>query len=378
MPRAPLADLSIKRLPVPAVGTATHWDTLKGFGIRVSAGGARTFIVLIGSGRRQSIGRYPLISLSDARTEARRILAEKTLGRVRPTHTAYDDAVQDYLTECEKKNRSGTVKEYRRILSNHFPYGRQSIGDITPRDVVRKLNGLSDRLSEKHHAYVALRAFLRWCARQHLIDRSPMENMSPPPAGASRERALTEDELRAIYKTARDGTTYFHRITALLVLTGQRKNEIAHLKWEWIEGDLVTFPSWLTKNKRVHTFPIGNEARAILAELPRFEDIPFVFPAERQRSDNTTVFNGWGKPKQRFDKECGIKGWQLRDLRRTMSTYMAELQIPQVHVEKLLNHVSGGTQSPIAQVYNRYSYLEEMREAVLKWEAYLSTLLTAR
>ena len=138
-----MADLSIKRLPVPAVGTATHWDTLKGFGIRVSAGGARTFIVLIGSGRRQSIGRYPLISLSDARTEARRILAEKTLGRVRPTHTAYDDAVQDYLTECEKKNRSGTVKEYRRILSNHFPYGRQSIGDITPRDVVRKLNGLS-------------------------------------------------------------------------------------------------------------------------------------------------------------------------------------------------------------------------------------------
>jgi integrase len=360
------------------VGTATYWDTLKGFGVRVSSGGTKTFIVLIGSGRRQSIGRYPVISLSDARTEARRILAEKTLGRVRPTHTAYDDAVRDYLAQCEQKNRSGTVKEYRRILTNHFPFGRQSVGDLAPRDIVRRLNGLSDRPSEKHHAYVALRAFLRWCAREHIIDRSPMEHMAPPPALVSRERVLDEDELKAVYKTARDGTTYFHHITALLVLTGQRKNEIAHLEWGWIEGDLVTLPSWLTKNKRIHTFPIGTEAQAILADLPRFEGIPFVFPAERQRSSRTTVFNGWAKPKQRFDKECGIHGWRLQDLRRTVSTYMAELRVLQVHVEKLLNHVSGGTQSPIALVYNRYSYMHEMREAVLKWESYLRTLLDAR
>ena len=91
-----------------------------------------------------------------------------------------------------------------------------------------------------------------------------------------------------------------------------------------------------------------------------------------------TVFNGFSKAKAAFDKECRIKGWQLHDLRRTMSTYMAELQIPQIHVEKLLNHVSGGTQSPLAQVYNRYTYLDEMRAAVLKWEAYLDTLLDAR
>ena len=199
-----------------------------------------------------------------------------------------------------------------------------------------------------------------------------------PPRRALERGCSTEDELRAIYKTARDGTTYFHRIAALLVLTGQRKNEIAHLEWDWIEGDLVTLPSWLTKNKRTHTFPIGLEAKDILAGLPRFEGVPFVFPAERQRSAHTTVFNGWAKPKQRFDKECGISGWRLQDLRRTVSTYMAELHVPQLHVEKLLNHVSGGTQSPIAQVYNRYSYLEEMREAVLKWEAYLGTLLAAR
>ena len=267
------------------------------------------------------------------------------------------------------------ISDYRRLLK-HFPFGRQSIADVSARDILQKLAKLPP--SEKHHAFTAARRFFRYAVQQHIIERSPMESMAPPAAGASRERVLSPDELRAIYTTARAGDAAFHRITTLLVLTGQRRTEIAYLERGWIEHDLVTLPSWLTKNKRIHTFPIGKEAQAVIAELPILEGVSYLFPADRKRSDNTTVFNGWGKPKARFDEECGVKGWQLRDLRRTMSTYMAELQIPQVHVEKLLNHVSGGTQSPIAQVYNRYSYLEEMREAVLKWEAYLGTLLTAR
>ncbi len=76
MPRTSLTDLSVKRLPVPNAGTVTYWDTLKGFGMRVNSGGTRTFVVLIGSGRRQSIGHYPLISLSDARTSCGLQLAE--------------------------------------------------------------------------------------------------------------------------------------------------------------------------------------------------------------------------------------------------------------------------------------------------------------
>ena len=204
-----------------------------------------------------------------------------------------------------------------------------------------------------------------------------MENMSPPPAGASRERALTEDELRAIYKTARDGTTYFHRITALLVLTGQRKNEIAHLKWEWIEGGLVALPSWLTKNKRVTPFRSETKRGPSSPNFPALK----TFHSSSQLNDSAAITppssTDGANQKHASTRSAGSKAGNW-DLRRTMSTYMAELQIPQVHVEKLLNHVSGGTQSPIAQVYNRYSYLEEMREAVLKWEAYLGTLLTAR
>jgi integrase len=205
-----------------------------------------------------------------------------------------------------------------------------------------------------------------------------MEHMAQPPTGRSRSRVLTEAELRAVYRTAHSSTDSFGRIVTLLILTGQRRGEIARLEREWVNGDTITLPSHVTKNGRGHTFPIGLEAQALLASIPRLKGCPYVFPAARQKNEKTTVFNGWGKPKARFDKACAVTGWTLHDLRRTYSSTMAALGVPQIVMEKLLNHVSGGTQSPIAQVYNRYTYLDEMRAAVLKWEAYLGTLLGAR
>ncbi len=372
-----LTDASIR-----AAKSGTLWDgSLKGFGLRVGKN-RKTFIVLVASGRRKAIGTWPLLTLAEARVEARRLLAEKTLGKIRPTHTAFDHAKADYLAYCTERVKAGTMKprtqqDYTRLLK-HFPFGRQSVADITARDIIHRLKPLAP--SERHHAFTAARRFFRYSVQNHIIDRSPMENMAPPARGISRERVLTEEELRSVYRTARKGATHFHRIAALLCITGQRKNEIAHLEWEWPQGDLVTLPSWLTKNKRTHTFPIGPEAQDVIRCTSRLIGNPYLFPAARERAKGkpATVFNGFSKAKAAFDRECGINGWQLHDLRRTYSSNMAALGVPQIVVEKLLNHVSGGTQSPIAQVYNRYTYLDEMRAAVLKWEAYLGTLLDAR
>src|SRR5512132_4220294 len=92
----------------------THWDiSLKGFGIRIGKH-SKTFVVLIDSGRRHSIERYPLVPLAAARKEARRILAEKQLGKVRPTHAAFDDAKRDLRT----------VRDYTRLLNRHLTFGR--------------------------------------------------------------------------------------------------------------------------------------------------------------------------------------------------------------------------------------------------------------
>jgi len=382
VPKILLTELRIKSLLLPPSGTETYWDTsTRGLGIRVSQGGAKTFIALIDSGRRQAIGRYPILSLKDARTECLRILAEKTLGHIRPMHTAFDDAKTQFLQACEERNRPRTVKDYRRHLDKHFPFGRTSVGDIKPQDIIKRLAKLRSAPSERHHAFTTARAFFAWCEKQHFIATSPMAKLEVPPANPPRERVLTDPELSAILSICIPGKETFHHIVALLFLTGQRKGEIAHLQWDWIDQEerLIHLPSSLTKNKRAHTFPYGELAAQVFARIPKI-DSPYVFPAmrEQRRGKPATVFNGFGKPKERLDRQaarlCPIEPWTLHDARRTLSSGMASMFISQTTVEKLLNHVSGGTLSPIAQVYNRYTYIKEMRAAVHAWEKHVEAL----
>jgi integrase len=355
------------------------WDTsLKGFGVR--AGKARkTFVVLIGSGRRQAIGTYPLISLSDARTEAKRILAEKTLGRVRPKHVAFEDARDDYLRECEKRLRPLTHRLYHGYLTRHFPFGRSGVADISPRHLVKKLNELNDRPSVKEHAHRIGRTFFKWCVQQHLIERSPMENLAKPPMGASRDRVLTDDELKAVYRTARNGDTPFHGLLLLLLLLGLRKMEVARLEWSFFDEDTktLTIPGELTKNKRTLVIPYASVVSDILQRTPKLST-RYLFPSSREhvRGAPTTVMTGFTERKRHFDAACGVKDWVLHDCRRVIATGLQRLGTRLEVIEALLNHVSG-TRAGIVGVYQRYDYKPELRVAVGAWQDFLEALLSA-
>lgn len=352
----------------------TIWDSSQaGFGLRTGKR-KKTFLVLIASGRRQTIGHYPLMSLADARKEARRILAEKELGQIRPTFTAFEDAKSQFLTDCETRNKSRTIRDYTRLLTKHYPFGRKSVGDITPRQILKNLQSLPP--SEKHHAFVVGKLFFTWCVRNHILDRSPMENMQPPKNGKPRERILSSDELQAVLMAAKAGNTPFHHIVLLCLYTGLRRGEVASLQWDWIENDLLTVPAYATKNGVALTIPLCPTVLSLFDTIPRLEGVPYVFPASRTVSDKTTVFNGWGKPKASFDKECGVTGWQIHDCRRTFASGMQMLGVRLEVTEALLNHTSG-SRAGVVGIYQRYNYADEKREAILLWEAHLSKLLVA-
>ena len=150
----------------------THWDTtVKGFGVRVSPKGTRTFIALIGSGKRHKIGRYPLISLSDARNEARKQLAKKTLGTYeKPNTLTFAQALEKYLKECEAKNRPRTVHEYKRHLA-YFPFKDRRLTTIRKLDVATQLDTITAK-GERAHALVSVKVFfsqpLAWFPAQEL------------------------------------------------------------------------------------------------------------------------------------------------------------------------------------------------------------------
>ena len=152
-----------------------------------------------------------------------------------------------------------------------------------------------------------------------------MENLETPRTSQPRERVLSQQELQALCAALQAPLSTFKAISLLLLLTGQRRGEISHLEWNWVEEGAITLPAAATKNKRTHTFPLGPRARQVLRDIPQVDDSPYVFPAGRRVNDNTTVFNGWSKPKRVLDAETGINDWTLHDLRRTVSSGMAML-----------------------------------------------------
>ena len=199
-----------------------------------------------------------------------------------------------------------------------------------------------------------------------------MEQVKRPPTQPSRERVLSEDELKAVYKTALKATSGFHRLVLLIIHTGGRRGEVTGLTWPYIARDTLTFAADTRKarkqEKRDHTIPIGPRTRALLDTFPKLHEL-YVFPASREhiKGKATTVMTGYSEAKRDFDAECGVKGWTLHDLRRTMVTVMCERLDVLPHVaDWLIAHVSSQP-SGAARIYNRAVLMRQGREAVEKW-----------
>lgn len=334
-----LTSLAIGKIRPPEKGQKTYFDDqLPGFGVRVSQK-TKSYIVMYGSDRRlKTLGRYPDLALKDARREAMRYLSRN---RARVSNMSLEDARTAFLDEVEGRNRPSTYKEYKRYL-NYCTYS----GNV--RNLTR--NDLKEYTSTPH-ALTAYKVFLNWCLRNELIDRSPLAN-DRAAYGPSRLRVLAPDEIRVIWSYEHPPYT---DIVKLLLIMGQRRGETTKIEEAWIEGDLIHFPPGVTKNKKQHTIPFGEMAKRYLPP---------------------NTFAGWGRAKENMNKVVDIEPWTLHDLRRTFATMHAEIGTP-IHVtEKLLNH-SSGTLSGVAGIYNRHTYLEEMRAAVTNYDAHLTHLLNS-
>ncbi len=322
--------------------------------------------------QRETLGKYPTISLKQARGKAKKVMAQITLGMEQGRSISYAEGRGLFLEACIAKNKKNTVDYYRKRLDAHFRFGRKRLNEISRLDIQSRIRKIKTSQSEQHHAFVAIRTFLNWALREQYIGQSPIASMKPPGASKPRERALSDAELAEVFIKAQEHPYPFGPIVSLLILTGMRRNEVACLEWEWVDQTdrIITLPSTLTKNKHTHAFPYGDLVAEVLNSITQMGQ--YLFPSA---SETGTVFNGWGKSKARFDEALeNVEPFTLHDLRRTFATVHAKIGTP-IHVtEKLLNHVSG-TISGVAAVYNRHSYLDEMRHAVSLYDEYLENLI---
>lgn len=367
--------MTLRTAKLPERGTATLWDgSLKHFGVRISKGGAKSFIVLLGSGRRRAIGRYPALSLAKAREKAKIILAQRALGKHRPDAISWKKAIELYLDFVKRKRRPHTHHEYARTLKGYFPFGNTNLADITKLDLSQKLVRLKDTPSQQNHAAVYVKIFFNWAISEGYLETNPLQHYKQGKK-VRRKRILTDDELRAVWSAAGEIGGIFGVIVQIIMLTGQRRGEIAALLESYFSHNQqsVTLPGELTKNHLEHTFPVGAMAvQLITAQIAADRrDSKFLFPS---RTSTERPFNGWSKCKKELDKVAKIAPWTLHDLRRTFRTNLGRLKVRPDIAERMVNHASARTE--MEETYDLYSYLPEMREAVEKWEAFLQMMIS--
>jgi integrase len=369
VPILSLTDLALRRLK-PTSAQVSYWDKgLPNFGIRVSPGGAMTWTLLLGSNRqRVSIGRYPTIGLAQARIEAKRMLAEHTLGRRTPQTLSFQDALATYVATHLVNNRTGYESE--RVLTKHFlpVLKSKKLTDIH----FQHLSHVIDRIKTApaaNHVYFEARTFFNWAVKRHYISASPLAGSTQPHHTVTRDRVLTHDELKRVWQAAIQIGYPYGSIVQLLILTGQRRGETSALRRSFIQNSEISFPSEIVKNKRRHVFPLGPMALQVLDSIPNTGDR--LFPA---RGTEDETYSGWSTAFKQLQRHSGVSEFTLHDLRRTFATNLASLRVPIHVIERLLNH-TGGAISGVAAIYNRFSYAREMRDAIELWEQHFSAIL---
>lgn len=348
------------------------WDEdLKGFGIRIGKN-RKTFIVLVGSGRRHSIGVYPDTSLAVARIEAKKRLARKQLGHTVPKVAYFEEVREEFLADCEARLRPLTVKLYRYHLTKYFPFRRAPISSLTTRQIALTLRAIKAQ-SEREHAIRIGKTFFQWALKHGIIDQNPIALLEAPPT-KKRERVLSDDELATLLPHLAGSRTAYSTILRLCIYTAARRGEIANLRWQWISDEAITIPADFSKNGVPHIIPLTQTVKDIIKDIPRTHD-QYVFPASRQRRETTTVYNGWGKDFMALQEATQLRGFTVHDLRRTAATGLQRLGVRMEVTEAILNHVSG-SRSGVAGIYQRHHFFPEKLEALQLWEKYLEQITT--
>jgi integrase len=379
------ANVAALSLPADKSDIIVFDAAMPGFGVRLRAGGRRTWVAQIrsdGRTRRMAIGDIAQIELEAARAAAKRFFAESTLGtdpiKARAearekAATTVGSVVELYLTAREAVVRSGTHDDLVRYLRRYFaPLHDRPIEAVTRRDVAVMVSELA-----KEHGQVAaararsaLSAFYTWALKEGLAGEvNPVAfTNNPAPNEKPRERVLAPAEVRAIWHSLPD--TRYGTVARLLFYTACRRQEIGSLEWSEVDFEkaMLTIPGEKMKNHRTHRLPLVPEAIEILRNVPRVEG-PFVFGGP----NGFTSFSHTQGELARALAATGdvVEQWGLHDVRRTVRSELGELGVEPWIAETILAHKRSG----IEATYNWAKLERQMRHALALWADRFRTIV---
>ena len=380
-----LTDRFLESIKAPDAGRVTYSDTIRA-GLHLRVGSTkRSWMyekrVHGGLKRKHSLGTWPAISLADARSVALDIQAEAERGidrvavaasaqREAERKSAAEKSVDDVLAKYEQLKlsnlRTGAerMRELRKALSEVLDQPISELSRATLQDAI-DTKAEAGRLVYANRIRAYLRAFTKWAYGREYLQEDVGQRIDAATKEAPRDRVLSLDEVRAIYHASFELGPIWGAIVRLLILTGQRRSEIAKLQWSAVdlEGERLVIAGSETKNGKPH---ITHLAPAALQEIEALEkQSAFIFS-----TTGTTPVSGLSKAKRRLDAMLGdeVQPWRLHDLRRAMATYLASAGVAEGVVDRIQNHsASSSAPSAVARVYQQSDLLPQRKAALTKW-----------
>jgi integrase len=390
----------------PAAGQKDRlaFDTeCRGLGVRATAAGTRTFLVqwadpATGRKRREPLGVWGGITVDQAREAARVRLGAVAKGLDPRAEREAKRAAEAREREASrltlrvllgewsrlglKGRREGYTAEAVRAVSHAFAgHLDRPAHHLTRDEAVRVLDGLAEagRAAMAGRTMAYGRACYGWAQKRGKVPSNPFQGLPVPAAIVSRDRVLNDQEIGEVSRAAGTLGFPFGPLVRLLLLTAQRREEVAAMRWSEISADMAvwTIPAKRAKNGAAHVVQLAPEARAILAEMPRFAGSDFVFT-----TTGKAPVSGFSKAKERLDAAVAVARaeavkkdgaevepmppWRLHDFRRSAVTWMAGAGIAPHVADKVLNHLTGAIDG-VAAVYQRNRFLPERKAALEAW-----------
>jgi len=401
MTHGKLSEDTVRRLPVPDTGNRITYfagatiqgaKAPRGFGVRVTAAGARAFVLnyrLRGREHRFTIGAWPDWSALKAVREARNLRQRVDRGenpiedRAPSPATAtvasiLDEFITRYVRNQKQPLRERTAAEYesafKRLVKPRI--GRLGIYEVRRSHIIKMLDEIEEAngpvAADRTLAYVR-KAFNWYATRDDQFNVPVVRGMARvKPKERARTRVLSDDEIRILW-LALDEAGTFGAFVKTLLLTAQRRDEVAQMRHSEIGHEGIwAIPAERYKAKRPNFVPLSKAALDVIAAQPKHDDCDYVFPSRAK-----TPYSGYSKSKVKLDKAVfaamkkqakkgakvePIPNWTLHDLRRTAKTLMVRAGVRPDISERVLGHVIAGVEG----TYDRHSYADEKRDALEK------------